>query len=87
MFSFNPGQRVRVNDNIQISISDDGIGFDTQKVKSIQRGGGFGLFSIRERINYIGGTFEIHSQPGSGSRFILTTPLKSLDKVVAGGKK
>jgi PAS domain S-box-containing protein len=71
------------NGNIQISINDDGIGFDAQKVKSIQRGGGFGLFSIRERMDYIGGTFEIHSQPGSGSRFILTAPLKSLNKVTA----
>ena len=69
------------NDNIQISISDDGIGFDTKEVKSIQRNGGFGLFSIRERIDYIGGTFEIYSRPGSGSRFVLTAPLKSLNKV------
>ena len=73
------------NDNIQISISDDGIGFDTQEVESsIHRDGGFGLFSIRERIDYIGGSFEIYSRPGNGSLFILTAPLKSLDKVIAG---
>lgn len=68
----------RKNDNIQISVSDDGVGFDTQEVESsIQRSGGFGLFNIRERIDYIGGSFEIYSQPGSGSRFILTAPIKT----------
>ncbi len=68
----------RVNDKIQISISDDGIGFDIQEAEtSIERSGGFGLFNIRERIDYIDGSFEIHSQPGSGSRFILTAPIKT----------
>jgi signal transduction histidine kinase len=68
----------RENDNIQIIISDDGVGFDTQKAETaIQRSGGFGLFNIRERIDYIGGSFEMYSQPGSGSRFVLTAPIKT----------
>ncbi len=68
----------RENDKIQISVSDDGVGFDIQEAEtSIERSGGFGLFNIRERIDYIDGSFEIHSQPGSGSRFILTAPIKN----------
>ncbi len=68
----------RGNDKIQISVSDDGIGFDIQEAEtSIERSGGFGLFNIRERIDYINGSFEIHSQPGCGSRFILTAPMKN----------
>jgi PAS domain S-box-containing protein len=68
----------RENDKIQISVSDDGVGFDIQEAEtSIERSGGFGLFNIRERIDYIDGSFEIHSQPGSGSRFILTAPIKT----------
>jgi signal transduction histidine kinase len=39
-----------------------------------QIGGGFGLFSIRERLDLIGGNLEIDSAPGKGSRFILTAP-------------
>jgi len=68
----------RENDNIQIIISDDGVGFDTQKAETtIQRSGGFGLFNIRERLDYSGGSFEMYSQPGSGSRFVLTAPIKT----------
>jgi CheY-like chemotaxis protein len=37
-------------------------------------GGGFGLFSIRERIALIGGRLDVGSTPGKGSRFTLTVP-------------
>jgi len=37
-------------------------------------GGGFGLFSIRERIGLLGGRVEIDSAPGRGSRVALTVP-------------
>ena len=68
----------RKNGTIQIIISDDGIGFDTKEVESsIRRRGGFGLFNIRERIDYIGGSFKIYSKPGKGSRFVLTAPMKT----------
>jgi len=68
----------RQNSNIRISVSDDGIGFDTEKAEiSIRRGGGFGIFNIRERLDYIGGKFTMDSQPGNGSRFVLTAPMKT----------
>jgi PAS domain S-box-containing protein len=68
----------RKNDNIQITVSDDGVGFDTGEVESsLRRRGGFGLFNIQERIDYVGGSFEIYSQPGRSSRFILTAPMKT----------
>ena len=35
----------------------------------------FGLFSIRERVSLIGGTFEVDSSPGEGARFTLRAPL------------
>jgi hypothetical protein len=36
---------------------------------------GFGLLSLRERTQCMGGNLEIHSAPGQGSRFILSVPL------------
>ena len=40
-----------------------------------ETGGGFGLFSICERLDLIGGKLEIQSAPGHGSRFVLTAPV------------
>ncbi|MCE5278189.1 MAG: CHASE3 domain-containing protein [Planctomycetaceae bacterium] len=66
----------RLTDNlIQIVVSDQGHGFDPAGVTPAgPAGGGFGLFSIRERLSLIGGQFEIDSAPGKGSRFSLTAP-------------
>ncbi len=59
--------------DLQIVVSDAGPGFDPAKVKRVgEAGGGFGLFSIRERLDLIGGSLEIDSAPGKGSRFTLT---------------
>ena len=63
---------------VKIAVTDDGAGFDVEDKKlDIHRSGGFGLFNIRERLDYIGGCMEIQSQPGKGSRFTLIAPLKT----------
>jgi signal transduction histidine kinase len=36
----------------------------------------FGLFSIRERIDDLGGSLEIISMPGKGTKIIIPLPLK-----------
>ena len=60
---------------LQILVSDAGPGFDPAKLKNAGvDGGGFGLFSIKERLSLIGGSMEIDSAPGNGSRFVLTAP-------------
>jgi signal transduction histidine kinase len=56
---------------LQVVVSDEGSGFDACLLKHIGEGGGFGLFSIRERISLIGGRLEIESAPGMGSRLTL----------------
>lgn len=48
-----------------LSIVDDGIGFDAE---AAQYGAGLGLLSMRERMNLIGGQFEIQSVIGKGTR-------------------
>ena len=68
----------RDGDSIRITISDDGVGFDVEQVgPSTRQSGGFGLFNIRERLDYIGGSLEIQSEAGSGSWFTLIAPLKT----------
>lgn len=58
---------------ICMEVRDNGIGFDPVAVRAREGlGGGFGLFSLRERIESLGGSVEVLSAPGSGSRFIVT---------------
>jgi PAS domain S-box-containing protein len=70
----------KVGDDIRINIEDDGIGFDTSKIDSYLRSGCFGLFSIRERLNRMGGYLEIESEPGKGTRIYIIAPLSPKSK-------
>jgi len=64
---------------LRITVSDSGGGFNPAKLRiSSESGVGFGLFSIRERLELLGGRMEIDSAPGSGSRFALTAPADHL---------
>jgi PAS domain S-box-containing protein len=58
----------------QIIVEDKGKGFDPSAI-SAHRGGGFGLFSIQQRLAYLGGRMEVDSAPGRGARFVLTIPI------------
>jgi PAS domain S-box-containing protein len=61
---------------LQIAVSDNGKGFDPKTIPPMgTSSGGFGLFSIRERIALIGGRFNIDSSPGKGTQVTLTAPL------------
>jgi PAS domain S-box-containing protein len=71
--------RVRLDHSpqaIKITVSDRGRGFQLGKLRAHGVGeGGFGLFSIRERLEMLGGGLEIKSSPGKGSEFTLQVPL------------
>lgn len=56
-----------------VEVEDDGVGFveDTDR-PIIARG--LGLVSIRERASRLGGTFNIMSRPGTGTRLIVSLP-------------
>ena len=63
-------------DTIGLNVSDDGVGFDpAQNRLPSGRTGGFGLFNVRERLNYMRGTCEVRSQPGQGTCVLLRLPL------------
>ena len=53
-------------------IEDDGVGIHGKQ--DPENGGRFGLFSIKERLRNIGGTFSIESTPGSGTCVTLVFP-------------
>lgn len=59
---------------VKVEVVDDGVGFDPQAVR---RGGfpRFGLNTMRERVASTGGTIEIVSQPGAGTRVLACFPL------------
>ncbi len=68
----------RLDDSVQITVTDDGIGFDVADVLAhTSRNRGFGLFNIKERLNFIGGRLDIDSHRGQGSRFILVAHLEA----------
>jgi len=70
---------------IQVRVEDDGIGFEPAELSSA-RGSAFGLFSIRERLEHLGGRFEIDSAPGRGCGITILAPLKR-DKALDGENK
>jgi PAS domain S-box-containing protein len=59
---------------LRVAVIDGGCGFDPRQMKPAGVEGGFGLFSIKERIGLVGGKLEIDSTPGKGSRFNLIVP-------------
>jgi signal transduction histidine kinase len=66
----------RQEKSVRMVIEDDGKGFDASQLeRAAHQQEGFGLFSIRERLTYIGGRFAIESQPGEGTKVTLIAPL------------
>ena len=64
------------DDDIRIVVSDRGPGFDRDfGIVPDDVAGGFGLFSIRERLGLLGGRLIIENVPGAGSQISLTAPL------------
>jgi two-component system nitrate/nitrite sensor histidine kinase NarX len=72
--------RVRVADaqpdGLMVVIEDDGRGFDPTEAR-VQRDGGFGLQTMRERIELVGGSLRVESSPNEGTRIIAIVPASS----------
>jgi signal transduction histidine kinase/sugar lactone lactonase YvrE len=62
-------------DTLRLVVEDDGVGFDPAAVtRSARRGEHLGLLGMTERVRSAGGTIEIESRPGAGSRIAVSIP-------------
>jgi signal transduction histidine kinase len=68
-----------VDRHLKVSVRDNGCGFDPEAVFR-----GWGLDSLKERASEIGGTLQIDSEPGTGTKIDFHVPLSILSKDVGG---
>ncbi len=67
------GQRGR----IRVEVADDGVGFEPEAARPQVAGKDvFGLFSIRERVKYLGGQMTVRSSHGHGTTVVLDLPTR-----------
>ena len=66
-----------VDDQLIITVKDKGKGFDTDSLEPAQPGHHFGLFSVKERMEELGGWLRVESTLGRGTTVTLGLPFKS----------
>ncbi len=67
----------RREDQVELVVRDDGVGFDVPAaLERATRGGTLGLVSLQERAQLAGGEVEIHSTPGHGTEIRARFPLE-----------
>ena len=64
---------------VSLSVRDDGVGFDPAHAERFVQRGHLGLKQMRERVERLNGTFEIRSQPGSGTEICAVLPLGEVE--------
>lgn len=64
---------------IILKIQDNGIGFDPQEI--IEKGG-FGLRTMREKTEKMGGRLEIKAKPGEGTNLCAYIPFRGIDPML-----
>jgi len=68
----------KLENSVQITCKDDGLGFTPPEEGALPRDvGGFGLFNIKERLEYLGGGMKLQSAPGRGTLITLSLPASS----------
>jgi two-component system, NarL family, sensor kinase len=67
------------DDTARLEIVDDGVGFDTfEHPLGSDEMGGYGLLSMAERAEIVGGRLNIRSRPGSGTAVTAAIPLPNV---------
>jgi two-component system NarL family sensor kinase len=64
-------------EKLELTIRDNGIGFDRNAVSGDRglEGSGLGLFGMQIRAKRVGGTVEVKSKPGAGTELLAFFPL------------
>ncbi len=65
----------RADDDLQLDIRDDGVGFDPAVVGTAPQAPGLGLLTMQERVVLAGGRYALTSSPGAGTRIEVHLPL------------
>jgi signal transduction histidine kinase len=60
---------------IHALVADNGVGFDPSRLDA-KEGRTFGLSIMRERAEEVGGTLQVESAPGDGTRVMISVPLR-----------
>jgi signal transduction histidine kinase len=58
-----------------LTITDDGIGFDLAAISPREESGGFGIIGMHERMKLLNGRLEVISAPGAGTQVVAMIPL------------
>lgn len=68
------------SDGVRFSIRDNGVGFDVSAARRrALLGGSIGIAGMQERVEFLGGTLDIASAPGTGTHIEVFLPLSSPD--------
>ena len=62
---------------LELLVEDDGAGFPPERLRQRLAAGHVGLASQRVRIEAVGGTLDVASAPGDGTRVLVALPLRS----------
>lgn len=66
-------------DGIEVTVRDDGPGFDASQALRLRHEGGQGLIGLRDRVESIGGTLSVASAAGAGTMLKVTLPIEGED--------
>jgi two-component system sensor histidine kinase UhpB len=66
---------------LELVVRDDGVGFAVAPAQEhAARRGSLGLLGMRERVKALGGTLDLESEPGRGTRVCATVPLNEISQ-------
>lgn len=72
---------------VTLIVEDNGIGIpdnNNPQLQNVPSANGIGLFSIKEKIRYLNGNFEVLAAPDKGTMFVITVPY--IEKQPLGGE-
>lgn len=68
-------------EEIELEISDDGVGFDKNEIGKDKNSSGFGLSIMQERAQLLCGEFSIQSEIGKGTSVLVSVPYTVLKEI------